>query len=76
MTITTELNDFRTVHRATADYEVYIEWSGVGCKGHYNTWVIKDFTFELNETQEQLIDKWVKIYAPEATSWLWTLKPL
>ena len=76
MTITTVLNDFRTVHRVNADYNVYIEWYGNGCKGKYNTWVTKDFMCESNETKDKLVDQWVKFHAPEANSWFWTLKSL
>lgn len=53
-----------------------ITWTGIGCSGKYDTWVTEKFTHELNETQEELIDSWIKEHAPEATRWVWSLMPI
>lgn len=70
------LHDFRTVHRGTSAYTIRIKYSGVGCKGKYTSWLTEDFTFQLNEVQQELVDEWVKFYAPEANEYSWKLEKI
>jgi len=71
-----KLHDFRTRHRSNSAFNMTITWTGIGCSGKYDTWVTEKFTHELNETQEELIDSWIKEHAPEATRWVWSLMPI
>lgn len=68
-----KLNNFRTIHRVTADYELIIEWTGNGSNGSYTTWVTDGFTFQLDEKQQELVDNWIKDHASEANTWTWKL---
>lgn len=68
-----KLNDFRTVHRSTAEHTITIEWSGVGCSGQYDSWLVKEFTFELDENQQKLVDEWIKEFTDGANMYSWKL---
>ena len=71
-----KLHDFRTVHRSNSAYTITIEYSGVGSSGKYTSPLTKEFTFQLDEIQQELVDGWVKTYAPEAKTYSWKLEKI
>lgn len=71
-----KLHDFRTVHRVNSAYTITIEYSGVDSKGSYTSPLVKEFTFQLNEVQQELVDGWIKEFAPEAKEYSWKLEKI
>lgn len=71
-----KLEDFRTRHRSNARLNIVITWTSDGSKGTYESWLIEDFSLELNSTQQQLVDDWIKEYNGSANNWTYRLEKI
>ena len=68
------LENFTTCHKTDAYQKLTITWNNAKTKGSFETWITKEFRYELPSTQEMMITNWAKERG--ASIWGWKFEDI